>query len=128
MINAVIDTNVLVSGLLTANGNPAKIIDALKEKRFNLIYNEVILAEYRDVLFRDKLGLNKKDINDLLEEISKIGFPVIPEKSDILLPDEDDRIFYDTAKTINAYLVTGNLKHFPDEPFVILAADFIDLF
>ena len=128
MINAVLDTNILVSGLLTADGNPSKVINFLKDKRFTAVYNDEIIAEYRDVLFRDKLGLNAKDVEDLLGEITKIGFPNVPAKSGIPLPDEDDRVFYDTAKSIDAYLVTGNLKHFPKDPHIITAVDFVKLF
>jgi len=127
MLNAVLDTNVLVSGLISAYGNPAQIINAFKEKRFNFIYNDEILREYRDVLFRSKLGLNSADVNDLIGEIIKAGFSVIPEKSKISLPDEDDRIFYDTAKTAGAYLVTGNIKHYPNEPTIITPAEFLKL-
>jgi len=127
MINAVLDTNVIVSGLLSAHGNPAKIVNALKDRRFNLLYNDDIMLEYRDVLFRTKLGLDPKDINDLLEEITKTGFPVIPEKSSIPLPDEDDRVFYDTAKTMNVYLVTGNFKHFPNDSLIISPVAFAEL-
>jgi putative PIN family toxin of toxin-antitoxin system len=128
MTNAVIDTNVFVSGLLSAHGNSAQIINSFKEKHFNLYYCYEILAEYRAVLYRDKLGLNHKDVEDLLAAISDIGFPVIPETSDIPLPDEDDRIFYDTAKTVDAILVTGNLKHFPSEWHIVSPADFIKLY
>jgi len=124
MINAVLDTNVIVSGLLTEQGNSAFIIDAFKENQFNLIYNGEILAEYHDVLYRDKLGLPAGDIDELLEQIKYAGYPIIPAISSISLADEDDRIFYDTAKAANAYLVTGNTKHYPQEQFIILPVDF----
>ena len=127
MVNAVLDTNVLVSGLLSASGNPAVIINALRAGRFTLLYTDDIIAEYRDVLYRDKLGLNTKDVDDLLEEISKIGFAVLPDKSNVALPDEDDRAFYDTAKSQGAYLVTGNLKHFPGDPLIVSASVFAQL-
>jgi putative PIN family toxin of toxin-antitoxin system len=127
MINAVLDTNVIVSGLLTERGNSALIIDAFKEKLFTLIYNNEIFAEYQDVLRWDKLGLPAGDIDELLEQIKNTGFPIVPAISDILLTDEDDRIFYDTAKVANAYLVTGNIKHYPQEQFIIPPADFIVL-
>ena len=127
MINAVLDTNVLVSGLLTESGNSASIINAFKDKRFNLFYNSDILAEYRDVLHRDKLGLPAKDIDDLLEEIRNTGVPIIPDKSDFALTDEDDRIFYDTAKAASAYLITGNIRHYPDEQYIISPVDFIEM-
>jgi len=127
MINAVLDTNVLVSGLLTERGNSALIIDAFRDKQFNLFYNREILDEYHDVLCRDKLGLPVGDVNELLEQIKNTGIPIIPVRSDILLTDEDDRVFYDTAKEANAYLVTGNRKHYPKEQFIILPADFATL-
>jgi len=127
MFNAVLDTNILVSGLLSAKGNPARIINAFRDKQFNLFYNAEIVAEYRDVLFRNRLGLRVEDINALLESIYIFGFPVIPYKSNQSLSDEDDRIFYDVAKTANAYLITGNIKHYPDEPFIITPAQFAAL-
>jgi len=127
MISAVLDTNVFVSGFLSAHGNPAQIINAFKERFFNLFYCKEILAEYRDVLYRAKLGLNPNDVNTFLDEINKIGFPVIPNMSSIPFADEDDRVFYDTAKTAGAYLVTGNIKHYPAEQFILLPADFIKL-
>ena len=127
MINAVLDTNVIVSGLLSAHGNPATIVNAFKERHINLFYSVEIVSEYRDVLSRDKFGLNIEDINDLFDEIKKAGFPVIPCKSSISLTDEDDRIFYDTAKAVDAYLVTGNTKHFPNDPRIVTPADFVAL-
>jgi hypothetical protein len=41
------------------------------------------------------------------------------------MPDEDDRVFYDTAKTAGAYLIPGNTKHFPQEPFILTPAQFL---
>ncbi len=112
MLNTVLDTNVLVSGLLTGGGNPARIIAAVKAQIFNIFYDAGIIAEYRDVLTRPRLGLNPADITELLDVISVIGYPVMAEKSDIDMPDEDDRVFYDAARAASAYLVTGNKKHF----------------
>ena len=127
MINAVIDTNVLVSGLITAHGYPARIINAVKEKQFNLLYCNEILIEYRDVLYREKFGFKSNDVDDLLDVISLNGIPVTTDASNITLPDEDDRCFYDIAKNAGAYLVTGNLKHYPNDSIVISPADFIKL-
>ena len=127
MINAVIDTNVLVSGLITSHGYPARIINAFKEKQFNLLYCSEILIEYRDVLYRDRLGFNSKDVDNLLDVISLNGISVTINASKISLPDEDDRCFYDTAKNSGAYLVTGNIKHYPDDSWVITPAEFVNL-
>ena len=41
--------------------------------------------------------------------------------------DESDRIFYDTAKESKSILISGNLKHFPNEEFIMLPADFLEL-
>ena len=76
MFNAVLDTNILVSGLLSAKGNPARIINAFRDKQFNLFYNAEIAAEYRDVLFRNRLGFRVEDINALLESIYIFGLTV----------------------------------------------------
>ena len=127
VFNAVIDTNVFVSGLLSARGNSAQIINAMKEKQFNLIYNDDILAEYREVLCREKLGLYPNDVQELLDVIYRGGLSVISNASDIPLIDEDDRIFYDTAKTSDATLVTGNKRHYPNEPFIMSPADFLNM-
>ena len=126
MHNVVLDTNVLVSGLLSATGNPAKIINAFKERQFCIVYNSDILAEYRDVLNRKKLGLNAKDVEDILVEICRVGLSIMPTVGDESFTDEDDRIFYDTAQSSRAYLVTGNTKHFPLEPFILTPAEFIE--
>jgi putative PIN family toxin of toxin-antitoxin system len=127
MINAVLDTNVLVSGLLSSYGNPAQIINGFRDKQFNLIYNEEIIAEYRRVLFRERLGLPRIDVNCLLDEISRMGIPITATKSDIAMPDEDDRVFYDLANACNAYLVTGNTKHYPNEHHILTPAQFVEV-
>ena len=127
MYNAVIDTNVLVSGLLSVSGNPAKIINAFKERQFNLVYSSEIFAEYSDVLNREKFGLNAKDVEILLDDINRVGLAVDPSSSDITFKDEDDRIFYDTALASEAVLVTGNIKHYPAEPFILTPAEFLKI-
>lgn len=128
MLRVVLDTNILVSGLLSAHGNPAQIVNALKSRRFHLFYSAEIVSEYRDVLYRARLGISAKDADALLEAILNIGFPVLPKVSYISLPDESDRVFYDTAKTARAYLVTGNAKHYPQEPFIVAPAQFLAIF
>ena len=127
MLSAVIDTNVLVSGLITAHGYSAKIINAFKEKQFNLFYCSEILIEYHDVLFRDRFGFDSRDVNNLLDVIALNGISVSIDASNISLADEDDRCFYDTAKNSGAYLVTGNIKHYPDDSCVITPAEFVKL-
>ena len=127
MYNVVIDTNVLVSGLISSNGNPAKIVNLLMSNRINILYNAEIIAEYEDVLNRQCFGFDKYDINELLDVITEIGVPVLVNKSTFPFKDEDDRVFYDVAVAGNSYLITGNTDHFPKESFIIKPKDFINM-
>jgi len=61
----------------------------------------------------------------LINSIEKYGVTTIADKSDVPLPDESDRVFYDVAKKGKAILVTGNIKHFPLEPFIMTPAEFL---
>jgi predicted nucleic acid-binding protein len=85
------------------------------------------MKEYQEVLLRKRLGLRVEDVSELLEAISIFGFTIDPERSGLPLPDESDRIFYDVAKSSNAYLITGNTKHYPTEPFILNPAQFMAL-
>ena len=127
MFSVVIDTNVLVSGLLSNRGNPGVIVNELKNNRFNFYFNAEIIEEYKDVLHRENLGLRSQDVNELIDLIKTIGVSIIPDKSDVALLDEDDRIFYDLAKSTNAYLITGNTKHYPNDPLIVTPARFVEL-
>ena len=98
-----------------------------RENRFNLFHCPEIIAEYHDVLSRGWLGLDPVDVQDLIELIISTGFSIMPEKSITPMPDEDDRVFYDVAKNSGAYLVTGNIKHYPKENFVVTPAQFLML-
>lgn len=125
----VIDTNIVISAALSPQGNPAKIIKFVTDnKDVTLFYNAVILAEYKKVLAYERLHIPEEKQKLVLEAIQEMSEILNPAKSDISMPDESDRIFYDTAKTSGAYLVTGNTKHYPDEPFIFLPTQFLDLF
>ena len=115
---AVLDTNVLVSALWTPNGKAAYILQ-------KVIHNYQILIEYREVLLRSKFKFSEWQVNFLLDTIEKEGFSVIPTSlPNIKFIDESDRIFYEVAKFCNAPLVTGNLKHFPDDNCIMTVSDF----
>jgi len=61
----------------------------------------------------------------LIEGITKTGIPVeYVRLGSIKILDEDDRVFYDTAEKSSAYLITGNLKHFPPRPFIVIPVVF----
>jgi putative PIN family toxin of toxin-antitoxin system len=67
MKGAVIDTNVLVSGLLSRSGSPAQILNLLVNKRIAAYYDHRILEEYRDVLSRAQFGFTKAEVDGLLD-------------------------------------------------------------
>ena len=127
MRKLVIDTNVIISASLSEKGKPAQIIDMISEGKLQLYYNEQILSEYSNVLSRKKFMFTLDKQVLLLNKIVEMGVVFEPEISVMPMPDEDDRIFYDTAKEIGAFLVTGNKKHYPDESFIMTPSDFLDL-
>ena len=128
MKKVVIDTNIVVSALWSAKGNPNKIIKLIPEKKIIPCFCQEILQEYKKVLSRPKFNFTPLEINKLLKELLLHGIEsktII--KSCILFADESDRIFYDTAKTNKAVLITGNKKHYPDEKIIMTPGDYIKL-
>jgi putative PIN family toxin of toxin-antitoxin system len=123
-IRAVLDTNVLVSALLSPLGNPAIIYRMFLTGTLGLVVCAEILEEYDDVLHRPLLKIPSSDADTVLAAIRQYAETVRSTPSDETMPDEDDRVFYDTAKTAGAYLITVNTKHFPQEPFILTPAEF----
>lgn len=122
MIYAVIDTNVFVSALLSEKEDAATVQLVRKILLGNIIpvYSEKILSEYREVLQRPKFNFPAEDQRYLLAAIEKYGEYVVPQISGSSLPDEKDLPFYEAANMNEAwYLVTGNMKHFPEESFIV---------
>ena len=110
----VIDTNVVVSGLLTPGGNAARILDSVVEGRIKLAYDARILAEYRDVLRRPKLRIQPLRIEAFLDGLRSQAL-VSPRRADITGPDPDDFIFIEAAlATATRTIVTGNLSDYPE--------------
>jgi len=126
MHKIVLDTNVLVSALWSKLGNPYMILEMFFKGTVVLHYNNEIIAEYSDVLHREKLAFSEEKVLTLLSEIIENGVYVDAPTSDIPFVDEDDRKIYDTAKASTAIIVTGNKKHFPDEEFILSPAEFVE--
>ena len=124
MKRVVIDTNVLISATLSPAGNPARIIELISDKEIHLYYCQAIMDEYKRVLACEKLKITAELQNRTLKAIESLGFLVEPSISDISMPDESDRVFYDTAKESNSVLITGNTKHFPDEPKIMTPTEY----
>jgi len=123
----VLDTNIIISATISAQGNPFKIMELVSDNKLQVYYNDEILAEYRKVLAYERLKIDPKKQVEIVDIIKENGIYIKSESSNIPLPDENDRIFYDTAKASEIILITGNKKHFPDESFIITPADFVRL-
>jgi putative PIN family toxin of toxin-antitoxin system len=126
-IRVVLDTNILVSALLSPLGNPAKIYKMILTEILKLAYSPKIIEEYRDVLFRPRLRIPAEEAQKVLEAIQEYGEQMEPIPSTHDMIDEDDRVFYDTAKSAGACLITGNKKHYPEEAFIMTPAEFLSL-
>ena len=130
MIYAVIDTNVLVSALITRNPESAtaKVVRLLLDNEFVPLYDADIITEYEDVLHLSKFPILPEVADALISYIVEHGVEASRVIFDEPMPDEDDRVFYEvTLSKEDSFLVTGNLKHYPTSPRVITPADFIIL-
>ena len=111
----VVDTNVLVSGLLSAHGAPARVLDLLTTSELRTAYDDRIAAEYRQVLSRPRFGFHPEAVAHLLDYLFAEGSPLVARPLPAALPDLTDQPFWEVAAEAAAPLVTGNLKHFPAE-------------
>jgi len=110
----VLDTNVLVSGLLTPFGTSGEIVRMVSAGKLILQYDSRILLEYQEVLYRSKFQFNKDQIDSLIDFIKKNGQAVPTSPLKKRLPDPDDAPFLEVAIGGEAeYLVTGNKVHYP---------------
>ena len=127
-LRVVLDTNVLVSSLL-ASGPPAAIVDLAADGGIIPFYNDSILQEYWDVLSRKKFGFSPFQVACLMHDIARIGIATETMQSfKKTITDKNDRIFYETVFASRAYLITGNIRHFPRDPFVVSPAQFLAIF
>ena len=124
-MNVVIDTNVLISGLINPDDTPAKIINLLINERITIFYDNRILQEYIGVLHREKFGFTVELIDPLLDFIKNEGQFVTADP--INFSDENDKIFLEVAESASVdYLITGNTKHFPKNNIIVTPKEFID--
>ena len=124
----VIDTNILVSAFWSKQGNPSKIIGLVQNRVITPCYDYRILAEYKEVLMRSKFKFEMWEVCDLLAQIQHDGLSVSAKTLDVVFVDEEDIKFYEVAKQCSAALITGNIKHFPNEDFILTPAQFLGLY
>lgn len=130
---AVIDTNVLVSAMLKWDSVPGNIMELVFNGCIVPIVNEEIITEYREVLTRPKFHFTDRIICDVLENIERqaVYVDVVMSAVQEEFPDPKDQVFYEIViaerKTEDAYLVTGNLKHFPKKTFIVTPREMLDM-
>ena len=112
----VLDTNVLVSGLLNSKGNPAAVLSLALTGALQICHDSRILAEYSEVLARPRFGFDPVRVQDVLVKLETDGIRSSPPDTALHLPDPDDEPFLAVALNESAdYLVTGNLADYPPE-------------
>ena len=130
MIHAVIDTNVLVSAFITKRLDSATSIVWAAVLNGDIIpmYSEEIIDEYTDVLHRKKFNIPEQLIKDAINHIMENGVRGERVLSDDFFPDPKDVVFYEVAiSKDDAYLVTGNIKHFPKKPIVVTPLEMLEI-
>lgn len=128
---AVIDTNVLVSAVLRWDSVPGCVLEHAFVGNIIPLLNEQIINEYAEVLTRPKFHFDREKVNVIIDGMVKRGIFVDPEDTGIVLPDPKDAVFYEIVmekrKHDDAFLVTGNTKHFPTEPYIVTPREMLTI-
>ena len=128
---AVIDTNVLVSALISKSLTtpPLVVLAHVYSGDITPVFNDEILHEYRDVLSREKFHLDPVDIDNAMRVFLDYGLNLNRTKvDDESFSDPKDIVFYEVKMSKeDAFLVTGNIKHFPREPFVVTPREMVEI-
>lgn len=132
-MKVVLDTNIIVSGLLSPFGAAGEIVRMLASGTIQLCYDARIISEYRNVLFRPRFSFDKTHIDYLLDQIEAVGEVTSGEPLKKNLPDPDDEPFLEAAVSGNtSCLITRNLKHYPVNKrqgiLVVSPEDFLKLY
>lgn len=129
---AVFDTNVLISSLLTkrADTATAQVVDAISTGDIIPLFNQEILNEYDEVLHRAKFSFSEERIRRILIMIQQFGLPVNPSPTGETFIDMDDLVFYEVVMekwSEDAYLITGNIRHFPERSFIVTPSEMMTI-
>ncbi len=131
MIHVALDTNIIVSTMLKKNSISGSIVDFCLNGILIPILDENILNEYREVLSRPKFNFTEDIIEDFLSGLSSRAVFVKAATLDLHFTDDSDRKFYEVAmehrKVAETFLVTGNLRHFPNESFIVSPRRMMDI-
>ena len=131
-IYAVVDTNVIVSALITKNPQspPNLVLWEMLDGKIIPLYHADIIEEYREVLNRTKFHLKEETIQKVINSIISNGIEVNPTPTGEILIDMNDLVFYEVAmekRDDDAYLVTGNQKHYPVKDFIVTPSEMLSI-
>ena len=129
---AVIDTNVFISALLSKRADAAtvRVLDAMFDGKIVPLYHEDIQAEYDEVLLRSKFHFKEETIQLVINAVKQYCIEVFRQPTGEILVDMDDLVFYEVAmekRDDDAYLVTGNQKHYPIKDFIVTPAEMMQI-
>jgi uncharacterized protein len=127
----VIDTNVIVSGILHPYGKPAAILRLVAAGKIQSAYDLRITAEYRSVLRRPHFNFSKEQIEAFMTQVEQDGVLVSADPLPFKLPDQSDEPFLEAALSAKAtVLITGNKRHFPKKRYnglsIVSPAEFLE--
>jgi len=112
----VLDTNVLVSGMLNPAGKPGELVDLVVSGQIRVAFDDRITDEYNRVLRRPRFGFTEPYVTNVLTAVFTQGRPVIVGRNRHQLPDDHDRCFLECAAACGSgILVAGNKRHFPSD-------------
>ena len=128
---AILDTNVLVSAMLKAKSIPNRIVAEAMDGDIIPILNDNIITEYEEVLRRPKFNFEEHTLRVFLDELKRRAIYVDTDIINYMLPDPKDIVFYavlmEKRKNDEAYLVTGNIKHYPVRTFIVTPREMLDI-
>ena len=128
---AVIDTNVIVSSMLKTDSIPGSIINYIKSDTIIPLLNEEITKEYISVLTRNKFDFEEKKIIETISIIKEKGIFLEREQTLEDFIDQDDIVFFEIVmsarNTMDAYLITGNMKHYPIRNYIVTPREMIEI-
>ena len=121
---AVIDTNVIVSAMITHDDSSptVKILEETLEGRIVPLFSEYLVEEYMTVLSRDRFSIPRELISNVVSTIVSRGLHIEPDNIDAGLEDPKDAPIFAIAtetRKIGSYLITGNVRHYPPADYVI---------
>ena len=128
---AVIDTNVIVSAMLKKHSIPSQILNFAMNGVIVPILDKRITAEYCTVLSRPKFNFSRDDVENVINEIERHSIYMKPKTINQEFVDVSDKKFYDLLMTVSreheAYLITGNIKYFPDKFYILTPRQMMDI-